>query len=504
MNEPIIVGRVLRSSTTSFTVGCRQLISEQDQRVPEFGALVRAEGKDGDIVYGLIFNVTIEDDAFVRQLVAAGVESAEIIEDQRQKRQVPIVVDVLVVGGGQGLAVYHRLPAQPPSTLDQIYLCNAAEIVRFTERHDWLRTVLGAVEVPADQLLIAALRAAAQARPPDQAGAVPRCRRPRAGEAAGAGFGAAGWDSEADARALKADVLRESRSDVFAVVHVPRITQYATTIPRRELMTSLKNTIVLITGASSGIGAASARAFAAEGAHLILAARRGERIRAAAEQLRAEFGIETLPLTLDVRDQAAVARVLGSLPERWAAVDILLNNAGLSRGLDKLHEGLISDWDEMIDTNVKGLLYVTRAVLPGMVARGRGHVINTGSIAGHEPYPGGNVYCASKAAVAMLNKTLRLDLLGTGIRVTERGARAWSRPSSASCAFTATNSARSNRIRASSPSTAADIADAILWAAHASRACQCRKHRPVPDGAGVRDDGAPDVMRADVMRERDA
>ena len=164
----IIVGRVLRSSTTSFTVGCRQLISEQDQRVPEFGALVRAEGKDGAIIYGLIFNVTIEDDAFVRQLVAAGVDSAEIIEDQRQKRQVPIVVDVLVVGGGQGLAVYHRLPAQPPSTLDQIYLCEPAEIVRFTERHDWLRTVLGSVEAPVDQLLTATLRAATQARPPDQ------------------------------------------------------------------------------------------------------------------------------------------------------------------------------------------------------------------------------------------------------------------------------------------------------------------------------------------------
>ena len=168
MGESTIVGRVLRSSTTSFTVGCRQLISEQDQRVPEFGALVRAEGKDGTIIYGLIFNVTIEDDAFVRQLVAAGVDSAEIIEDQRQKRQVPIVVDVLVVGGGQGLAVYHRLPAQPPSTLDQIYLCEPAEIVRFTERPDWLRTVLGSVEAPVDQLLTATLRAATQARPPDQ------------------------------------------------------------------------------------------------------------------------------------------------------------------------------------------------------------------------------------------------------------------------------------------------------------------------------------------------
>lgn len=168
MDQATIVGRVLRSSTTSFTVGCRQLISEQDQRIPEFGALVRAKAGEDNRVYGLIYNVTIEDDAFVRQLVAAGVESPEIIEDQRQKRQVPVVVDVLAAGSGQGLEVYHRLPAQPPSTLDQIYLCNAAEVVRFTERHDWLRTVLGSVEAPADQLLIAALRNAAQARPPDQ------------------------------------------------------------------------------------------------------------------------------------------------------------------------------------------------------------------------------------------------------------------------------------------------------------------------------------------------
>ena len=168
MDQATIVGRVLRSSTTSFTVGCRQLISEQDQRIPEFGALVRADAAGGSLVYGLIYNVTIEDDAFVRQLVAAGVESPEIIEDQRQKRQVPVVVDVLVAGSGRDLEVYHRLPAQPPSTLDQIYLCNAAEIVRFTERHDWLRAVLGSIEAPADQLLIAALRNAAQARPPDQ------------------------------------------------------------------------------------------------------------------------------------------------------------------------------------------------------------------------------------------------------------------------------------------------------------------------------------------------
>jgi hypothetical protein len=168
MSEPTIVGRVLRSSTTSFTVGCRQLISEQDQLIPEFGALVQADVKRGNVIYGLIYNVTIEDDAFVRQLVAAGVDSAEIIEDQRQKRQVPVVVDVLVVGSGAVLEVNHRLPAQPPSTLDQIYLCNAAEVVRFTERHDWLRIILGSVEAPVDQLLVAALRNAAQSRPPDQ------------------------------------------------------------------------------------------------------------------------------------------------------------------------------------------------------------------------------------------------------------------------------------------------------------------------------------------------
>lgn len=168
MDQPTIIGRVLRSSTTSFTIGCRQLISEQDQLVPEFGALVRAAAVGGNLVYGLIYNVTIEDDAFVRQLVAAGVDTPEIIEDQRQKRQVPVVVDVLVVGSGRGLEVSHRLPAQPPITLDEIYGCNPAEIVRFTERHDWLRTILGSVEAPADQLITAALRNAAQARPPDQ------------------------------------------------------------------------------------------------------------------------------------------------------------------------------------------------------------------------------------------------------------------------------------------------------------------------------------------------
>lgn len=228
-------------------------------------------------------------------------------------------------------------------------------------------------------------------------------------------------------------------------------------------MSSIKNTIILITGASSGIGAASARAFAAEGAHLILAARRVERVQALAEELHTEFGVDALALKLDVRDQIAVAQALGNLPERWAPIDILLNNAGLSRGLDKLHEGLISDWDEMIDTNVKGLLYVTQAVLPGMVARGRGHVINIGSIAGHEPYPGGNVYCASKAAVEMLDKTLRLDLLGTGIRVT--GVEPAMTETEFSIVRYHGDQTRADKTyQGFQPLTPADIADAILWA----------------------------------------
>lgn len=168
MSEPTIIGRVLRSSTANFSIGCRQLISEQGQLIPEFGALVRADGNDGSLIYGLIYNVTIEDDAFVRQLVAAGVEKPEIIEDQRQKRQVPVIVEVLVVGSGRGLDVTYRLPAQPPTPLAQIFLCNKAEVRRFTERNDWLRIVLGAADVPADQLIVAALRAGAEARPTNQ------------------------------------------------------------------------------------------------------------------------------------------------------------------------------------------------------------------------------------------------------------------------------------------------------------------------------------------------
>jgi len=182
-------------------------------------------------------------------------------------------------------------------------------------------------------------------------------------------------------------------------------------------MISLQNQIVLITGASSGIGTACAKVFASAGAKLILAARRLERLQQLADTLSKEFGTATHLLQLDVRDRSAVESAIANLPPDWSDIDILINNAGLSRGLDKLHEGDFQDWEEMIDTNIKGLLYLTRYVVPGMVSRGRGHVVNIGSIAGHYTYPGGNVYCATKAAVKAISEGLKQDLLGTPVRI---------------------------------------------------------------------------------------
>ncbi|MDZ7957324.1 MAG: SDR family oxidoreductase [Aulosira sp. DedQUE10] len=183
-------------------------------------------------------------------------------------------------------------------------------------------------------------------------------------------------------------------------------------------MISLQNQIILITGASSGIGTACAKVFAGAGAKLILAARRQERLQQLADTLSEEFSTETHLLQLDVRDRVAVESAISSLPPAWSEIDILINNAGLSRGLDKLHEGSFEDWEEMIDTNIKGLLYLTRYVVPGMVKRDRGHVVNIGSIAGHQTYPSGNVYCGTKAAVRAISEGLKQDLLGTPIRVT--------------------------------------------------------------------------------------
>lgn len=179
----------------------------------------------------------------------------------------------------------------------------------------------------------------------------------------------------------------------------------------------MQDHIVLITGASSGIGAACAKVFAKAGAKLILAARRQERLNQLVEELSIDANSVHL-LPLDVCDRTMVEQAISSLPAAWSNVDVLINNAGLSRGLDKLQEGSFADWEEMIDTNIKGLLYLTRYIVPGMINRDRGHVVNIGSTAGHQTYPRGNVYCATKAAVRVISEGLKQDLLGTPVRVT--------------------------------------------------------------------------------------
>jgi 3-hydroxy acid dehydrogenase/malonic semialdehyde reductase len=184
------------------------------------------------------------------------------------------------------------------------------------------------------------------------------------------------------------------------------------------LSVSLKDKIVFITGASVGIGAATAMEFARHGAKLLLCARRLEKLQAMDAELRDAGAPDIYSFQLDVRNRDAVKAAIEALPAPWQAIDILVNNAGLSRGLTKMYADDIDNWDEMIDTNIKGLLYVTRAVVPGMVARNHGHVINLGSIAGHTAYPNGGVYCATKGAERLITDGLRIDLNGTAIRVT--------------------------------------------------------------------------------------
>ena len=227
---------------------------------------------------------------------------------------------------------------------------------------------------------------------------------------------------------------------------------------------TLQGKIVFVTGASSGIGAATAQAFAAEGARLLLAARRGDKLaEAAAEALRR--GAQAVhTISLDVRNRQAVQQAIAALPAEWAGIEVLVNNAGLSRGLEKLYQGSIEDWEEMLDTNVKGLLYVTRAVVPGMVERGRGHVVNLGSTAGELTYPGGAVYCASKAAERAINDGLRQDLLGTPIRVTTID------PGMVETEFSLVrfhgDRERAGKVyKGIQPLTPQDVAEAIVWAA---------------------------------------
>jgi 3-hydroxy acid dehydrogenase / malonic semialdehyde reductase len=225
-------------------------------------------------------------------------------------------------------------------------------------------------------------------------------------------------------------------------------------------VTSTKPAIVFVTGASSGFGAAVARRFAADGARVVAAARRVERVN----DLAAEFGPQVLPLELDVRDRAAVDSAVAGLPGEFKAIDVLVNNAGLALGLNPAQEADLDDWDQMIDTNCKGLVYCSRAILPGMVARKRGHVINLGSVAGTYPYPGGNVYGGTKAFVHQFSLNLRSDLHGTGVRVTcvEPGM---ADTEFSLVRFSGDQTKADNVYAGMQPMTAEDIAESIHWAA---------------------------------------
>jgi len=226
----------------------------------------------------------------------------------------------------------------------------------------------------------------------------------------------------------------------------------------------LKDRITFVTGASAGIGAACAEAFAREGSHLLLAARRTERLNELAKRLATDHDIRCHVLELDVRNRGQVEAALDALPEEWRSIDILVNNAGLSRGLEPVHEGDATDWEEMIDTNIKGLLWVTRSVLPGMVSRDRGHVINIGSISGRQVYAGGGVYCATKFAVRAINQGLRLDLVGTRVRCSVVD------PGMVQTEFSEVrfhgDSARADQVyQAFPPLQAADVAETVLFCA---------------------------------------
>ncbi|HET7503598.1 MAG TPA: SDR family oxidoreductase [Kofleriaceae bacterium] len=224
-------------------------------------------------------------------------------------------------------------------------------------------------------------------------------------------------------------------------------------------MTSAGRT-VLVTGASSGFGVAIARRFQAQGDRVVLTARRLDRLQA----LAAELGPDALAIELDVQDRAAVERTIAGLPARFAELDVVVNNAGLALGLEPAPRADLDDWDHMVDTNCKGLMYVTRAALPGMVARGRGHVINIGSVAGSYPYPGGNVYGASKAFVHQFSLNLRSDLHGTGVRVTcvEPGLAGGTEFSNVR--FHGDDDRARAVYAGVKPLTAEDVAEAVLWA----------------------------------------
>lgn len=229
-------------------------------------------------------------------------------------------------------------------------------------------------------------------------------------------------------------------------------------------MKSLQGKIVFVTGASSGIGRATAMAFAHEGARLLLCARRLDRLEELKPSLTEAGAQEVRVFDLNVQNRGAVEKTMAELPPEWRDIDVLVNNAGLSRGLAKLQEDDPENWEEMIDTNIKGLLYVTRAVVPGMVARGHGHVINLGSTAGYITYANGAVYCATKAAEKAISQGLKIDLMGTPVRVTSVDPGMVETEFS-SVRFRGDDEKAAKVYENITPLEPEDVADAIVWAA---------------------------------------
>ncbi len=223
--------------------------------------------------------------------------------------------------------------------------------------------------------------------------------------------------------------------------------------------------IVIITGATSGIGLACAKKFAMNGDKLILTGRNEKRLAEIRQELMAQ-GTEVLTLAFDVRDSSKAKASLSSLPEEWQAIDVLVNNAGLALGLEPEYEGCLEDWETMIDTNIKGLLTMTRLIVPGMVERNRGHIINIGSVAGDAAYAGGNVYCATKAAVKALSDGLRIDVAHTAVRVTNLKP-GLVETNFSNIRFHGDTTRAANVYKGIKPLTGDDIADVAVYAANA-------------------------------------
>lgn len=219
---------------------------------------------------------------------------------------------------------------------------------------------------------------------------------------------------------------------------------------------------VLVTGATSGFGKAIATRFAREGNDVIVTGRRTSRLEELKAELEKNFGVEVLPLTFDVRKEAEVKAAVDNLPQRWKSIDVLVNNAGLAAGLGPVHEGLVDDWERMIDTNIKGLLYMTRYIAPLMVARQSGHIINIGSIAGKEVYPNGNVYCGTKFAVDAITKGTRIDLVTHNIKVTQIAPGAAETEFSL-VRFNGDSERASNVYKGFTPLSGDDVAEAVWY-----------------------------------------